>query len=760
MQYFKRYLPFYPFYGASHTSYLLTFLPLLHSRWRILLPIAYTYLIHDRTKFQKFKPNLLRTAPISLVFPWKRVRTSDTPTRLPPIHSTSSTKTLSILHFHYLIYLYYLYYLYLSYLLTKMQITTFKYFDNFFKEDPLDAFDDDDTVEAGNQDTSTALRLVLQIKVSSNSILDTQLADAKATLENTLGTSVSFLPWDTHPSKYLTAKGVKAVPSKEKLKYLKGYKVFSDANAQDRTVYIRFLLRFKDAEISKDFLDDICQENLNDFTSSAAGGWITNLRLASCTSNATQPCILCLLINVSQEYEDSEILVKLLQDLTGDITIGLKFATYNGPKTLAKKISSGDWTLKKVLQVEKSTKAIESYFKRNLLLGSRVEVVNTSKSKWASSSKGKKAYIEGMNTQIALNDRLLSYDLDDANVFALITVGSIKKYILDAMMSLKSKTPVMVRGEARYGPVFHSCCPKGAQETTFYFPASTQQQAESIIDGFPLFLRQCFRINPSKVCRSALIASVDGGTFDEDTYTYTAPGHQNNILEFIDIAPPTASETFLSTVEHNAMARTADDMTAETNLRQDDISALSGGTENTITLRQQVKAMAETAALQAQRIRDLEAAQTSPAASLETPKHNKRGSQATDITPGEDEHTGRVEEMEDDRGGYESPTAEKDEDDSFVDASENAHSEFAGADEEEEAEESPQQTIELSGDEESEESSEDEDYIPQSPKSPPARRSSATNKRTSSQRSPKTTAAVQGRRTSRRRNGAAPKYNE
>lgn len=249
MQYFKRYLPFYLFYGASHTSYLLTFLPLLHSRWRILLPIAYTYLIHDRTKFQKFKPNLHRTVPISLVFPWKRVRTSDTPTRLPPIHSTSSTKTLSILHFHYLIYLYYLYYLYLSYLLT-------------------------------------------------------------------------------------------------------------------------------------------------------------------------------------------------------------------------------------------------------------------------------------------------------------------------------------------------------------------------------------------------------------------------------------------------------------------------------------------------------------------------------DITPGEDEHTGRVEEMEDDRGGYESPTAEKDEDDSFVDASENAHSEFAGADEEEEAEESPQQAIELSGDEESEESSEDKDYIPQSPKSPPARRSSAANKRTSSQRSPKTTAAVQGRRTSRRRNGAAPKYNE
>lgn len=258
------------------------------------------------------------------------------------------------------------------------------------------------------------------------------------------------------------------------------------------------------------------------------------------------------------------------------------------------------------------------------------------------------------------------------------------------------------------------------------------------------------------MCRSALIASVDGGTFDADTYTYTAPGHQNNILEFIDIAPPNASETFLSTVEHNAMARTADDMTAETNLRQDDISALSGGTENTVTLRQQVQAMKETAALQAQRIRDLEATKTSPKATLETPKHNKRSSQATDITPGEDDHTGSAGAQKDD-SGYESPEEEKEEDDPFVDASENANSDFAGADEEEEDDKVPGQTIELSGDEES---SEDEDYIPPSPKSPPARRSSAANKRTSSQRSPQTHAAVQGRRTSRRRNGAAPTYNE
>lgn len=179
-----------------------------------------------------------------------------------------------------------------------------------------------------------------------------------------------------------------------------------------------------------------------------------------------------------------------------------------------------------------------------------------------------------MNIQIALNDRLISYNLDDANVFAKVTVGDTKKYILEVLMNLRSKTPVVVRGENCYGPVFHSCCPKSAQETTFYFPASSQQQAESIIDGFPLFLRQCLRINPKKVCRSTLIASVDGGTFDNDTYSFTAPGNNNNILEFIEIAPPAASKNFISTIEHNAMAHDKDKMTAETNLRNNDVCAL------------------------------------------------------------------------------------------------------------------------------------------------------------------------------------------
>lgn len=313
-----------------------------------------------------------------------------------------------------------------------MHVTSFKFFKDSLNED-LSDINDDETVEAGNQLFSSTLPLVLQIKASNNTIIDSKLADAKTTLESTLGTSVFFLPWDTHLTKYETAKGVKTVPSKEKLKYLKGYKVFSDESAQVRTVYIHFVLRFKEADLSKDYFDDICQESLNDFTSSTAGGWITNFRLASCTSDATQPCIICLLVNVSQECESSDIFLQLLQEITGDSTLGLKFNSYNGPKALNKKISSADWTLKQVLQVEgerkmaeKSAKALDTYFKRNLLLGSRVQVVNTSKSKWASTSKGKKVFIDGMNTQIALNDRLLSNDLDDANVFAKVTVGDAK----------------------------------------------------------------------------------------------------------------------------------------------------------------------------------------------------------------------------------------------------------------------------------------------------------------------------------------------
>lgn len=67
-----------------------------------------------------------------------------------------------------------------------MQITTFKYFENYFNDAA------DSAVKAGNQNTSTILRLVLQIKVSSNFIMDTNLVDAKATLENTHGTSAFF----------------------------------------------------------------------------------------------------------------------------------------------------------------------------------------------------------------------------------------------------------------------------------------------------------------------------------------------------------------------------------------------------------------------------------------------------------------------------------------------------------------------------------------------------------------------------------------
>lgn len=168
-------------------------------------------------------------------------------------------------------YLLFLYYLYLSYLFSKMQV-------KFFQED-LSVLNDDETVKAGNQLFSTTLCLVLQIKASKDSIIDSKLANAKTTLESTLGTTAFFLPLDTHPTKYETVKRVKAVPSKEKLKFLKGYKVFSERIFRDT-----FSSLLQKNDMSKDYFDNFCQESLNDFTSSAARGWITNFRLASCIS--------------------------------------------------------------------------------------------------------------------------------------------------------------------------------------------------------------------------------------------------------------------------------------------------------------------------------------------------------------------------------------------------------------------------------------------------------------------------------------------
>lgn len=50
-------------------------------------------------------------------------------------------------------------------------------------------------------------------------------------------------------------------------------------------------------------------------------------------------------------------------------------------------------------------------------------------------------------------------------------------------------------------------------------------------------------------------------------------------------------------------------MTAETKLRNDDVRALSGCTENTVIFKEQIKALRKTAVLYAQHIRDLEVAQ-------------------------------------------------------------------------------------------------------------------------------------------------------
>ena len=184
----------------------------------------------------------------------------------------------------------------------------------------------------------------------------------------------------------------------------------------------------------------------------------------------------------------------MLQEVSSDKTIGIKFNTFSGaPKTIMNALPTKDWTLKKVMQVEGerskavvSAKAIDTFFKNNLLLGSRVQVINTATPRWIRSSKGKRDLIEGMTTQIVLNDKLLCTDLDETNVFGKISYEVWEKntnpfyYLLEHLMSMKSIRPVNVRGEMRYCPLFHSCCPRTEEETTFYYPPHCKEEAKNI----------------------------------------------------------------------------------------------------------------------------------------------------------------------------------------------------------------------------------------------------------------------------------------
>ena len=179
-------------------------------------------------------------------------------------------------------------------------------------------------------------------------------------------------------------------------------------------------MKFLTGGLTPEFFDEICQSSVNDFENSISGGWVTNIRMGPCISDAIYPSIACLLINVTSEYECSNIFKQLLRDISGDRTLGIKFNTFSGaPKAIMDKLPTKDWTLKKVMQVEGertkaqvSAKEIESFFKTCLLLGSRVQVVNTAITNWASKSKGRRALKEGMSTQIVLNEKLESTSLN------------------------------------------------------------------------------------------------------------------------------------------------------------------------------------------------------------------------------------------------------------------------------------------------------------------------------------------------------------
>ena len=455
--------------------------------------------------------------------------------------------------------------------------------------------------------------------------VDEKISECKKNLETELGVSSTLIPWDTKSDAYDKVEGIKDCPTKvpDKRKYFKNYKHFEPCDAP-KNVYLRLALKFMTANLDQDYLEDSCQSAINDFESSPSVGWITNIRMSPCISDSINPAILCLLINVTAEYEHSKLLKHLLRKISGDFTIGLKFNTFSGaPKSLMDKLPTTDWTLKKVLQLEGekqdaivTVKRIEAYFKYELLLGSKVQIVDTSRTRWATSAKGKRALREGMSTQIVLNDKLLCMDLDETNVFGKVTKmengKKVTRYLLEILMSMKASKPVLVRGEMKRSPLFHSCCPKSGEETTFYYPQHCKQEAEGILEGFPLFLPSVLKVKPNRFCRSYFIQQVCGGKFEKNTMTYIPPNQDENILEFIQVEVPT-QDTFLSSAENNAMARNEDEMTTATDLRgqssgTDDVSTITEGTENNITLTEKNKAMQCTAAMQAVRIPQVEAA--------------------------------------------------------------------------------------------------------------------------------------------------------
>ena len=83
-------------------------------------------------------------------------------------------------------------------------------------------------------------------------------------------------------------------------------------------------------------------------------------------------------------------------------------------------------------------------------------------------------------------------------------------------MNMKSIHPVSIKGEMKLCPLFHSCCPRSEEETTFFYPPQCKEEVENILEGFPLFLKDVLKVNPKKYCRSNFLQLVQGGKFDPD----------------------------------------------------------------------------------------------------------------------------------------------------------------------------------------------------------------------------------------------------
>ncbi|GFH55417.1 predicted protein [Chaetoceros tenuissimus] len=467
------------------------------------------------------------------------------------------------------------------------------------------------TNQASNESTFTTIRLNLEVKVKTHQEIVAKVNEVVSTVQEQTNAPTSLLPWNTPATKYGDTLGLQqlTLDAPTQKKYIKDFRWFEAKNEPQR-FYVRILLKVQ-GEFSEYFLHE-ASATLNSFDKTDQGGWVTYFRAIKACSDAINPHILCYIINLSEESTDSELTLHLLRVIGGDDTLGLKFAPAQVPKNMKGQVNSTpDWLHKRVMQVEGEratgtsvVKNLQKYFKNKQMLGSRVIIVDLSQPSWTKHTKQKRAFKEGLNAQILLNQRLCSVELDDVKLFASVTVNGRSYYIAQLLMQCKATRAVMVRGNVRKVPLFHSITILGSESAVLHYLPHSDQEAVSISQGFPVWMETVLGVSPHGYCSSSFISYCNGGTWDTATGVYTPPASHHDILEFVEVDVTNVQAAFLSSQENNALAREEDDLTAETKanptpavVNTDNVSLLSNGTkgtENTATLTEKNKSMMET----------------------------------------------------------------------------------------------------------------------------------------------------------------------